>query len=129
MKEDRRKSWARPCEKAATVEKKYLVIFGNGLGDFTPEFLRFKVTLLVTRYDETLKTRGPNFVCDFPQNFLNLGKKKKKTHETRKGRQLQYDELDFDSKAEEILWEVTDKVRVSRLQQFVVPCDKQSYFE
>ena len=55
-------------------KKKYLVIFGNGLGDFTPEFLRFKVTLLVTRYDETLKTRGPNFVCDFPQNFLNLGK-------------------------------------------------------
>ena len=62
--------------KRLEQEKKYLVIFGNGLGDFTPEFLRFKVTLLVTRYDETLKTRGPNFVCDFPQNFLNLGKKK-----------------------------------------------------
>ena len=78
------------------------------------------------RYN-SLKTRGPNFSCDFPQNFFNLGRKK--THETHKGRQLQCDELDFDSKAEEVLWEVTDKFWASRLQRLIVPYDKQSNFE
>ena len=56
-------------------------------------------------------------------------RKEKKTHETRKGRQLQCDELDFNSKAEEVLWEVTDKFWASHLQRLIVPYDKQSNFE